>query len=49
MEKIWLRTAKTSTSLAHRIVSGALGWVGGELAALRNRRGDVAKNHRTVR
>jgi hypothetical protein len=42
------RTAKNSTSLAHRTVSGAPGWLGGELAALGNRRGDVAKNHRTV-
>jgi hypothetical protein len=30
-------------------VSGAPGWLGGELAALENQWGDVAKNHRTVR
>jgi hypothetical protein len=35
--------------VVHRTVSGAPGWPGGELAALGNRRGDVAKNHRTVR
>ena len=35
--------------VVHRTVFGALGWLGGELAALENRRGDVAKNHRTVR
>jgi hypothetical protein len=34
--------------MVHRIVSGALGWPGGELAAFENRRGDVAKNYRTV-
>jgi hypothetical protein len=36
-------------SVVHRTVSGAPGWLGGKLAALGNRRGDVAKNHRTVR
>jgi hypothetical protein len=35
--------------VVHRTVSGALGWLGGELAALGNRWGDVAKNHRTIR
>jgi hypothetical protein len=35
--------------VAHRTVSGAPGWPSGELAALGNRRGDVAKIHRTVR
>jgi hypothetical protein len=35
--------------VVHRTVSSAPGWLGGELAALGNRRGDVAKNHRTVR
>jgi hypothetical protein len=34
--------------VVHRTVFCAPGWLGGELAALRNRRGDVAKNHRTV-
>jgi hypothetical protein len=33
----------------HRTVSGVPGWLGDELAALGNQRGDVAKNHRTVR
>jgi hypothetical protein len=30
-------------------MSDAPGWLGGELAVLENRQGDVAKNHRTVR
>jgi hypothetical protein len=34
--------------VVHRILSGAPGWVGGELTALGNRRGDVAKNPRTI-
>jgi hypothetical protein len=55
LKKKWLSKPKTSTSLAHQTVrwcpglSGAPGWLGGELAALRNRRGDVAKYHWTVR
>jgi hypothetical protein len=37
-------------SVVHRTVSGgAPGWLGCELAALGNRLGDVAKNHRTIR
>jgi hypothetical protein len=35
--------------MVHRTVSGAPGWLGGEQAALENQRGDVAKNHWTVR
>jgi hypothetical protein len=35
--------------MVHWTVSGAPGWPRGELAALGNRRGDVAKNHRTAR
>jgi hypothetical protein len=33
---------------SHTRLSSAPGWLGGELATLGNRRGDVAKNHRTV-
>jgi hypothetical protein len=40
--------SQTSTSLAHRTVR-CPGWPRGEVAALGNRRGDVAINHRTVR
>jgi hypothetical protein len=43
------RCSQTSCTLAHRTVSGALGWPDGELSALGNRRGEVAINHRTVR
>jgi hypothetical protein len=35
--------------VVHRTVFGAPGWPGNELAALENRRGDVAKHHQTVR
>ena len=35
--------------VVHRTVSGALGRLGGELLALGNLRGFVAKIHRTVR
>jgi hypothetical protein len=35
--------------VVHRTVSGARGWLGGELPALRNLRGVMAKIHRTVR
>ena len=35
--------------VVHRTMSGAPGWLDGELVALGNRRGDVAKNHQTVR
>jgi hypothetical protein len=35
--------------VVHRTVSGAPGWLGGELAALGNQRDEVAKNHQTVR
>jgi hypothetical protein len=38
LKKEWLSKPKTSTSLAHRTVSGAPGWLGGELATLGNRR-----------
>jgi hypothetical protein len=48
--------SQTSTSLWRTGLSGGapdsvrcLGWPGGELTALRNRRGNVAINHRTVR
>jgi hypothetical protein len=34
--------------VVHRTVSDALGWLGGELPALRNLRGVMAKIHRTV-
>jgi hypothetical protein len=35
--------------VVHRTVSGAPGWLDGELATLVNRPDDFAKNHRTVR
>jgi hypothetical protein len=35
--------------VVHRTVSVAPGWLGDQLGALGNRRGDVAKIHRTVR
>jgi hypothetical protein len=51
MEKSWLCTAKTSSSLAHRTPDSV--WcpklLDSELAALGNRPGDMAKIHRTVR
>jgi hypothetical protein len=34
--------------VVHWTVSGAPGWLGGELAALGNQWGEVAKNHRTI-
>jgi hypothetical protein len=56
LEKDWLDSAKIAPAcgtpdcpVVHQTVSGALGWLGGELAALGNRLGDVAKNHWTVR
>jgi hypothetical protein len=48
LEKSWL-SQPNQRSLWCTGLSGAPGWPGGELAALGNRRGDVAKNHRTVR
>jgi hypothetical protein len=48
MEERMAKSAKTSTNLAHRTV-WCPGWLGDELAALENRRGDMTKNHRTVR
>jgi hypothetical protein len=41
-------SSQTSTSLAHRTVR-CLGWPGGKVFALGNRRSDVAINHWTVR
>jgi hypothetical protein len=49
LEKSWQRTANTSFGLAHRTVSGALGWLGVNWALSRKREGEVAINHRTVR
>jgi hypothetical protein len=51
-EKNWRRygSGQPKPALAwHTGLSGAPSWLGGELAALGNRRGDVAKNHWTVR
>jgi hypothetical protein len=51
-EKKWRRNGsvqpKQHQPVAHRTVQ-CPGWPDGELAALGNRRGDVAKNHRTFR
>jgi hypothetical protein len=58
-EKSWRRYDSVQPNLlqpstpdypvVHQTVSGAPGWLGCGLAALGNRWGDVAKNHRTVR
>jgi hypothetical protein len=58
-EKSWRRYDSVQPNLlqpgtpdcpvVHRTMFSALGWLGGEMASLGNRRGDVAKNHRTVR
>jgi hypothetical protein len=51
-EKNWRRYGSGQpkpTPAWHTGLSGAPGWLGGELAALGNRRGDVAKNYETVR
>jgi hypothetical protein len=48
LKKEWLSKPKPAPAW-HTGLSGAPGWLGSELAALRNRRGDVTKNHRTVR
>jgi hypothetical protein len=50
-EKNWRRYGSGQPKPApawHTGLSGAPGWLDGEVAALRNRRGDVAINHRTV-
>jgi hypothetical protein len=57
-EKSWRRYDSVQPNLlqpgtpdcpvVHWKVSGAPGWLGCELAALENQRGDVTKNHRTV-
>jgi hypothetical protein len=47
-KKEWLSKPKPAPAWPTEL-SGAPGWLGGDLAALGNRRGDVAKNHWTVR
>jgi hypothetical protein len=55
MEERMAKSAKPAAASHTRLsggastVSGAPGWLDGELAALGNQRGDVAKNHWTVR
>jgi hypothetical protein len=49
MEKDWLSSVKTAPACGAPDSVRCPGWPGGELAALGNRRDDVAINHRTVR
>jgi hypothetical protein len=47
MQPNLLQPSTPDCPVVHRTVSGAPGWLSGELATLENRRGDMAKNHRT--